>query len=237
MKKSISLLVLLALVAGGAFAAGFGLSVGGGLIVDYSGGNGYKVSYDGPAYFASRYGETETVKYNNTSFGFYGFFDATYVEIDIGYARGSIKPKYQGFSGLSIGANQLFISLLGKYPIELAKGKFVIFPLLGVSYNRVISASVIGFTMDEPGKLSQFGIQGGVGLDFNLTKKLFLRAETLIQVRLPNSYMNDEKDDAEKTVKDYNDSYAAGVYGKASVDFKKKLGIGPVIKVAVGYKF
>jgi hypothetical protein len=47
MKKSISILVLLALVAGGAFA--LDMAVGGGLLFDYSGNNGieYMSAYEG----------------------------------------------------------------------------------------------------------------------------------------------------------------------------------------------
>jgi len=222
MKKCISVLVLLALLAGGAFAADFGLSAGGGALFDMSLNNGVKVDSDGMK---------GSLGHNNTSFGGFIFFDATYVEVDIGFAYGILKPYAKDDAkdlkdDKDTTAMQLNFALLGKYPIEV--GSFTIFPLLGVSYNFVLSAKRDGKTLknakdEEIAKdLSQFGILGGIGADFGLTDSLYLRAEALFQLRLASKYQNDTK-------KGLEDMGAKG--GKPT------LGVGPVIKVALGYKF
>jgi len=202
-KKVVLALLIAALVAGGAFADG--LSAGGGLLFDFSGNNG--VEADG-VYRGIR----------NTSFGAYGFFDATYVEADISFARGSITMVAEG-GGASASADfgsamQLGLSLLGKYPIEL--GSVLFFPLFGINYNMVLSfKDVDGNSYDDAGDLSQFGILGGVGADFGLSDSLYLRAEGLFQLRFASKF---QKDMAE---------------GGASTT----LGMGPRIKVGIGYKF
>jgi hypothetical protein len=83
MKKGISILVLVSMVAvGAAFADG--LSFGGGALFDLSLGNGVK---------ASEGGATMKVDMNNTSFGGFVFFDAQYVEANLIFAFGSLKEK------------------------------------------------------------------------------------------------------------------------------------------------
>jgi len=202
-KKVVLVLLMAALVAGGVFADG--LSAGGGLLFDLSGNNGVK---SGDAYAGIR----------NTSFGAYGFFDATYVEIDVSFARGSLTMVAEG-GGASASADagsvmQLGLGIMGKYPIEL--GSVVLFPLFGINYNMVLSWSVDGESYDKPGDLSQLGILGGVGADFGLTDSLYIRAEGLFQLRLANKLMKDMASE-----------------GSASTT----LGMGPRIQVGIGYKF
>jgi outer membrane protein W len=207
MKKSISILVLLALVTvGGAFAQGFGLSAGGGLLFDYSANNGIEAS--------GFYTGTRT-----TSFGGFIFFDATYAELDVSFAYGSVTGVYD-WPVLGSGTEdagsvmQLGFTLLGKYPIDL--GAVTLFPLVGVGYNAVLSWSdPDGNKADKPGDMSQFGILAGVGIDKNLTDALYLRAEALFQLRLPSKAMSD-----------------AAVGGASAT-----LGMGAVVKVGVGYRF
>jgi hypothetical protein len=80
MKKSISILVLLAIVATGAFAQGF--SVGAGGLFDWSlVGNGLKMS--GP-------GGSGSVSFPNLSFGGFVFLDATFAEVDASFAYGTL---------------------------------------------------------------------------------------------------------------------------------------------------
>jgi len=201
MKKSISLLVLLALVAAGAFAQ-VSLSAGGGLLFDLSLNNGVEVA-----------GEKSGM--DATSFGGFVFFDATYVEVDIGFTYGLL-DSYVGSSSADGGSMlALNFALLGKYPIPV--GSFTIFPLLGVNYNLVLShEDKDGNSNDKAGDLSQFGILAGMGADFNLTTALYLRAEALFQLRFANKVMSDAADD---------------YHGDTT------FGLGPVIKVALGYKF
>jgi len=204
-KKVVLALLMTALLAGGVFAEGFSMSAGGGLLFDLSGNNGVKA---GGSYAGVR----------NLSFGGYGFFDATYVEVDVSFAYGKLTYVAEG-GGSSASedfgnAMQLGLSLLGKYPIDL--GSFTLFPLLGINYNMVLSHKLDGVSNDKPGDLSQLGILGGVGADFGLTDSLYLRAEGLFQLRLANKYQ-----------KDLADMY----------DASTTLGMGPRIKVGIGYKF
>jgi hypothetical protein len=115
---------------------------------------------------------------------------------------------------------QFGIAVLGKYPIEL--GTITLFPLLGISYNMVLSAKdPDGNKYDDAGDLSQLGILAGIGLDVNITDALFFRAEGIFQLRLPNKMQKDMAD------------YMKAYYG---VDFPPTVGLGPVIKVAIGYR-
>jgi len=217
MKKYVLILVL-TFVAAGAFAAGFGFSVGGGLLFDYSANNG--IEQDG-----------DYLGHRTTSFGGFAFFDATYAELDISFAYGSVTTVAESPSqSISIAEDsgsmlQLGFSLLGKYPININK-KFILFPLLGINYNRVLSYTEDGEDVPKAGELlSQFGFQGGIGFDFFLSKTLFLRGEALFQFRFPGKLYEDYR-------KDVNLIRFGGT-GKASTTY----GMGPVIKAAVGYKF
>ena len=209
--KKIAILALLALVATGAFAQGFQMSAGGGAFFDYNFNNG--VSGPSDIYFGLR----------NLSIGAYGFFDATYVEVGVGIAYGSwsfaIDAGGAKISGKDVGlddisAVQLDLTLLGKYPIDL--GAFTIFPLLGVSYNMVLSHTKDGNSNDSPSDLNQFGLLAGAGLDFGLTDSLYLRGEVLFHLRFASKAMDD---------------FSKLLGGDTT------LGMGPRVRVAVGYRF
>jgi len=216
MKKSISVLVLLVLVTVGSAFAQISLSAGGGVLFDHSRNNGFKVKEDGV---------NGSAGFNETNFGGFIFFDATYVEFDVAFAYGSWKSyakndfkDAEGEFVADLSVLQLNFALLGKYPIEV--GGFTIFPLLGFNYNRVLSAKADGEDISEfvkLGDLAQIGLLGGIGADFNINNSLYVRAEGLFQIRFACKYQKDMKKlmDAGKTT----------------------LGLGPVIKVAVGYKF
>ena len=212
MKKCLLIFVILALVATGAFAQ-FSLSVGGGVLFDGSFNNGIKIDASG---FKGSAG------WHNFSFGGFAFFDATYVEADISFAFGILKGyDRDDLSGMKLGdptAIQLGFTVLGKYPFEL--GSITLFPLLGINYNVVLNGWLDGESFNDSGQsaaewLSQFGFLGGVGLDYDITDFLYLRGEALFQIRLP--------------MKEFREA--------ASGPLKATVGLGPVIKVAVGYKF
>jgi len=218
-KKVLMSLVLLTMVTASAvFAQGISLAAGGGLLLDWSVNNGIKVEY---------HGESLSISLDNLSFGGFGFFDATYAEADVSFAYGSLTGTEKGRIGSHSASGteekesalQLGFSLLGKYPIKL--GGFTIFPLLGFNYNIVLSA------WDKNGKpddddLSQFGFLAGAGLDFPFTDALFLRAEALFQLRLAGKSQHDAAEDLKKAT---------------PYDVNTTLGLGPRIKVGVGYKF
>jgi len=212
--KKVGLAVVFALAAAGAFAQ-IQMSAGGGLLFDWnkssidlkdSGGNSFKINIK-----------------NNTILGAFGFFDATYAEINAAVVLGKVlmEAPTTGVGTAVLGsAWQLNLTLLGKYPFDL--GRVTLFPLFGFSYNMVLS---LAGSENNPTAyraaakdLSQFGLLGGAGIDFGLGEKLFIRGEALFQTRFASKY---EKDLAGSW---------PGSTGKAG------LGIGPVIKLGVGYK-
>ena len=225
MKKSICILVLFALITAGAFAADLSMSAGGGLLLDISGNNGIKLDIsEFKGYVGIR----------NLSFGGFVFFDLTYAEFDISIAYGSItgvlRDDAKDFDDFDFSGSiaQLGFSLLGKYPIDL--GAVTFFPLLGINYNVVLSAKdKDGYTIEDIEELNfktsyfnQFGFLLGAGLDVSLTQSLFLRAETMLQIRLPCKAFKKAAD----LMKDYMD---------LSPD--TTIGLGPRFKIGIGYKF
>ena len=210
MKKIISVLVLFAVVTAGAFA--IDLSVGAGALFDLSANNGVKGDVMGFDYVA---------KITNTSFGGFVFLDATYAALDVSFAYGSTSGSVEvagvkvSTSDMDFGLTQLGIGLTGKYPIDL--GNFVIFPLLGINYNVVLSAkNDDGDKADDPGDMSQFGILAGVGADFDINESLYFRATAAFQLRFANKLMKDMADEMEADT---------------------TLGMGPRITLALGYRF
>jgi len=218
MKRGISILALFAIVATGAFAQWFPppMSAGGGLLFDWSGGNGTKME---------ALGRSASVDVQNLSFGGFGFFDATYAELDVNFAYGLVKYNVDMFGPKTTedaNALQLGFTLLGKYPISLAGLPFTFFPLLGVDYNLVLSVDwKDGKSEKNPGDWSQFGLLAGAGLDYPLTSALYLRGEALFHIRFANKAMSDGVDE----------------YKKAGISAETTLGLGPRIKIGVGYRF
>jgi len=224
-KKIVLALLMIALVVGGAFAQ-LNLSAGVGGLFDLSFRNGLK-TIDLP-------GDKEMyVGSSNQSIGGHIFFDVTYAELDVNFTFGSISSVFVDTDGNKevngpkgddkrISAMQLGFSLLGKYPIYL--GNVTVFPLLGVDYNIVLSTKVDKKALPNPGYSNQFGLLAGIGGDFNLTKSLFVRAEGLFHLRL-----------ASKNAKDAKDLAVKG--GAKEEQLKTTLGMGPQIRLALGYRF
>jgi len=214
MKKAIILLVLVALISAGAFGQ---MKFGAGFLFDYNANNGLK---------------SDTFKSGliNTSLGGFLFFDISYLEINASFAHGKIKPYLKGtgapesviFDELTF--LQLELSIFGKFPINL--GKIILFPMAGAGFNMVLSAKDKNgnslyegnYSSSAPAlkDYSQFGLLAGVGFDVPFTARLFLRTEALFHFRFPNRLT---KDLAEKEI--FNTTY----------------GVGPRIKVGIGYMF
>jgi hypothetical protein len=182
------------------------MSAGGGLLFDYSLNNGVER-------------DSQYMGIRLLSFGGFGFFDATYGELDVNFAYGSVtvvrdfgdKNTEDGGSMLQLG-----FTLLGKYPLSLTGLPFTLFPLLGVDYNLALSVKdKDGYSEDHPGDFSQFGILAGAGLDFPLTNALYLKGEVLFHFRFASKQMKDS---------------AAGIGGDTT------FGMGPRIKIGVGYR-
>jgi len=219
MKKGIFFLALLVFVTLGAFAELPPMSAGGGLLFDMSFRNGYEDPFrDWEGTF------TQTVK--NTSFGGFGFFDATFVEANISFAYGFLTyvEKLKGSKNEEdyreteeIGTvMQLGLGIMVKYPFDM--GTITVFPLFGINYNFILSGKdTDGNDISDVKDFSQFGVLGGLGLDFNLTNNLFLRGSALLHVRIPSKSSRDQADE---------------IRGGRPI-----LGFGPLVRLAVGYRF
>ena len=179
-KRILCVLVLAALVAGGAFAqfqmsAGFGMGVfpilGGGL--DYTG---------------------KKTEFPMLAVDLYGFFDATLAEASIGLVLG-LPPKSETF-GISF-------SLIGKYPLRLNQS-ITFFPAVGIDYQSVFAGYVSGtgekigssINSEEPenSENSALWFKFGAGLDYNINYDMYLRLTALYGVRLPNKFEQDRID-------------------------------------------
>ena len=216
-KKSLAVLVFTALVAGGAFAIDMSAGLGGNFAVNF---DSFKFEYDGEKFDMSR---------TMTGGGFSAFFDATFVEANIGMLFGGTKLKYDGesFDDASESLSYLTLGLFGKYPFNL--GAMSLFPLLGVQFDIGLSAKdndgkAINFEdWEDTSKadyMNRIWIKLGVGADFNLSNRLYLRPSFLYGINFGSKYDRDMK----KDTKDEG--------GKAS-----SFHHGLDLRVALGFKF
>jgi opacity protein-like surface antigen len=204
MKKALVVLVLTVVVGTAAFAVpAFGISAGAGGLFNAGFGGGVEydhVDYDPPV---------------TLGFGGFAFLDATFAELDATFVYAT-SSEDSGGKTYDTTAPGLVFSLLGKYPIEL--GAVTVFPLLGVNYTYVLSASFDGKEVEDfdSSEVSTLGFSAGCGLDYGLTDALYLRGEVIYNINLPNKQNTDAASD---------------------FDGMAKLGHGPTIKIAVGYQF
>jgi len=230
MKSGFIVLVLAAFVSTGAFAQ---MSAGGGYILGGDAGGGVDMSIAG-------YGSV--LKETNTNFGggTFGFFDAKYIEASIAVWFGGGEVKISGdFVEEVYGIDTLTMkfditsfnfSLLGKYPFAIGTN-IILFPAAGIEYQRVISVKYKSGTSsvdaENPEEFSALWFRFGGGIDYSITKSIYLRFTGLYGVRLANKYEKDLEKDLNALL-----NYA-DIPGSAEI----LLGHGPQVKVAVGFKF
>ena len=182
------------------------LSAGGGFLLDVSMGNSIKADISGFSH---------SVTDNKTSFGVFVFFDAIFAEVDVYFLFGRSNMTGTGLlKGSGVGkynTTELGFNVLGKYPFLF--GQISVYPLVGVSYNIVLS--VEGESAGS-GDYNQLGILGGTGIDFIMGRRLYIRGEALLHIRLANKAMKKLADEKG---------------GKTTP------GLGPQIKIGVGYRF
>jgi hypothetical protein len=206
------------------FSAGFGIftggDLGGGLLLTFSDDNvPYEAAYSMP-YFGG---------------GVYIFFDAKYLEASLGYFRGGGTRTWKlSSNGVDMEATSEKIELtslnnglLFKYPFSITDN-LVLFPALGVNYQSVLSL-MIGNTYAEPHEfLNAIWFQFGGGLDYHISRKLYLRLKVLYALR-PKT--NLEISDIE----DYYYMYK-NIFEYSDVNTEGRLGHGPNINLALGFK-
>jgi hypothetical protein len=239
MKKIIALFVVF-LCVGAALSAQ--MSFGGGALIDYIGNNGSRTTYsedlvkENSALKDSRAG-TRTL-----GIGGFAFFDVMYAEISLDFSYGL----HTGFTKIGdadasttdAGSSlNLGFSLLGKYPVDM--GAVILYPMAGLGYNIVLSSKDASGNnpyenVDDrsaASDLSQFFLMAGGGLDYSINRNVYLRVQALFQMRFANKVTRDGVDLANKGWDDMGEPYKSGATTSSS------LGIGPRIKVGIGYRF
>ena len=193
-------MALAACVAGGAFAQN---SVGGGGILNYG----------KPDLMTA--GEDEMLS-SAWQYGAFAFFDTGADSDDLiaaefsiailtGPLTGSLAGEGSGDSKATITA--LEFALLLSVPITI-NDSFIWYPIWGAGYNHVFSIKYEnGEEGNKPSALSTIRIYLGVGGDYTLTEKLYLRGQLL-------------------------GSYAFGLLGDSAI-----AGFGGTFKIGVGYRF
>ena len=220
-KKGLFVLVLTVVVTAWAFAMPdlpeFRFSLGGGgyLTGDFGGG----ARGSGP-------GVSGTIRNPYFGGGAFIFVDATFVELSLGIFGGGGTsseewtgvPRYswsRSFSGLDIG-------LLGKYPVVMSS-QLTVFPIAGINFRSIFSVRDAGYgRRSNSSDFSALWFKLGGGLDYFLTDHIFLRGQVLYGFRVRNRAERDEVN--------YWNRYP-GVSARA------RLGHGPTIRFAVGYRF
>lgn len=207
MKKLIAVIVILVCAGSALFALDLNFSAGAGMLykVDSSTTTGTagsdKMKTSGS--LASLFGAEA---YNFEKFGgFYGFFDATFVEASMGLLFS--KSYDVGFVGggilsLSATATCMQLGLLGKFPIELSNN-ISVFPLAGfqlnvplsVKFKDVNSSASVKEEWDEYSRfdMSQFWIRFGAGMDIDITRNIYVRPSAVWGIRFANKMEKDLK--------------------------------------------
>jgi len=186
-KRIVLALTILTLAAGGAFAQ---VSIG-------LGGN-FAVSADLVKNSIQEINSTTTTPGG----GFYAFFDATYLEVDVGMLFGSTNTVLEGpgappapnasYDGPNV--TILTLSLYGKLPISL--GSFTLFPMLGIQGDIGLSAKQDDAEVPSDqlaDYFNRFWIKLGVGADFNLSEQLYLRPSILYGINFGTKKINEQK--------------------------------------------
>jgi hypothetical protein len=220
---------LLLLLAASAFAANFGLSVGGGALL---GGN-FTNSKTDPTTFMPTVENELAYKTKTFDVGAFLFVDATYAELSVAYLA-----EIGGVTGTStmVGIQKdpidedylshvLIVDLLGKYPFVLNE-KMTVFPALGVGLKFPFAGNE--FSDKEHDVTWGVVAKIGAGLDFALTQSLYLRCEALFGYQ----FASDQEAKIEQDLSAYGQ-------GKKTFDYKFQdfgYNLGPQVKIGVGYK-
>jgi len=233
-KRILVVLGLMVCIVGPAFAIpDFRLSAGTGLFFDGTGLGGIEASN-------SSFDHPVEIKWINTAFSGFIFFDATFAELSLGFSRGDSQIQIYRTGGdlsdeyFDKSLTNLNISLLGKYPFWITP-RFSIFPLLGIDYLLALSMEDKGgshkndenLTNSQGGPLlagdfNSLSLKLGMGLDYLFTERIFLRFNALGGLRLANKFERDWVDVLNK------DSRTSA---------NTTPGIVLTVKLAVGFRF
>ena len=181
MKRAVFVLALFCLATG---ASAIGMSAGLGASGAYYMTSG---KYEG-------YGSSSDTLTRRVPFEFMAFFDMSYFQLAAGYRMFNSAHQKTTVKGAGAGTNEAdykqsagFISLAGygKYPFKL--GAITLFPMIGVEYDLAIAATDLNgndLTGSEKTDTNEFWFKGGVGADFSITPRLYLRPELIVGYKL-----------------------------------------------------
>jgi hypothetical protein len=122
----------------------------------------------------------------------------------------------------------LDFSLLGKLPIVIGKGKFIIAPMLGVTYRMFLSVKETGVDIPTIEDFNSFWIKTGCGFDVFFTERVFLRTGLLIGIRFPT--------EADKVLLDLLEYLLEDEVPRGS-SFRTADAASIDIRLAVGFRF
>jgi hypothetical protein len=194
-KKIFVVLALALFIAGGVFAqqpVTFSAGVGGHFTADWT---TYSLTSDG-----EKIRKAENRNEQTLAGGVYGFFDATYVVVNVGLAFGNTNNiKQDNFTDSmkkGVDFTALKLGIFVKYPFEM--DGFTLFPLLGFDNTLVLGGKMYGDTVDEDAHIgtlalrdfqyqySQYWLKFGVGADFDIADNIYIRPEFLYGFALNN---------------------------------------------------
>jgi hypothetical protein len=227
------------------------VSLPSGYAVDFSLGGGGLLGYTFTRYSLEGGSVTSAQSMDRFNYAGFLFFDAAYAEFSVLIQSGNNTYRENMISHSASFADSkgtgnemsLGFSLLGKYPFTVNE-KISWFPMFGVEYQIAImqrrhpdgdlvydrSKGMLAEDRDKNDKpyplsaWNSFWIDIGAGLDYNITRALFLRSELLFGFRLPTVY---ELGALELVKKQMNvqDPKLAGLTGS------------PALKLGIGYRF
>jgi len=172
-KKGLLILILAALVAGGAFAQrNLSVGLGGDFTASFGALSGGKMEQ------------------GKSDLGFYAFFDWLYVEVDAGLQFGSLE-----IGGEKIDVTYLTLATYAKWPIKLGQG-FTLSPMFGVQLDIGLSQKLNGVDVtignySLADTLNRAWIKVGASADINLTDRLFLRPACFYSINFGTQYLWD----------------------------------------------
>ncbi|ULQ58861.1 hypothetical protein K7I13_10005 [Brucepastera parasyntrophica] len=197
MKKIIAVLACAVLMISGTFAIGLSAGLGGQFDFGF-------VSTE-----TELLGATSKDSDSSSILGFYGFIDATYVEVDIGML-------FDKDDDLDSSLTILNLALYGKYPFKL--GMISLYPMLGIDYQICVAMDPEPIGVDKA-DLNNLWFKLGGGLDINFGR-LFVRGNALFGIKLHNKF--------EKDLIDLMDT---------SVSSLSIFTTGLDLRLAIGYRF
>ncbi|MCL1992755.1 MAG: hypothetical protein FWG66_07395 [Spirochaetes bacterium] len=206
-KKILLGLVMAAFVVGGAFAQNpITFGVGTFFTSDFGGGFEHSITDDADLT------TTTIIRSPNSGFGGLVFVDALFASMSVGFFTTSgawertlsvddgtdvLEERWDGNTNLT----GLKISLMGKLPIAISES-VTIFPMIGFSYRAVLAASTLWIELDDdreevdrehqlhanPGDFSALWFRFGLGMDFNVSERTFLRGTFTYGMRFRNDF-------------------------------------------------